>query len=81
VWTTDFHKLPVEFIIKGLIGDFADDGSLPFLFTDWEIVSELMTSVEANWKIGKRGTVYTGLEMFFLENIRYRILVGYGIRG
>jgi hypothetical protein len=81
VWTTDFHKLPVEFIIKGLIGDFADDGSLPFLFTDWEIVSELMTSVEANWKIGKRGTVYTGLEMFVLENIRYRILVGYGIRG
>jgi hypothetical protein len=81
VWTTDFYKLPVEFIIKGLFGDFADDGSLPFLFTDWEIVSGLMTGVEGNWKIGKRSTVYTGLEMFLQENFRYRILIGYGIRG
>lgn len=81
VWTTDFYKLPVEFIIKELIGDFADDGSLPFLFTDWEIVSGLMTVVEGNWKIGKRSTVYTGLEMFLRENFRYRILIGYGIRG
>ena len=81
VWTADFHKLPVEFIIKGLIGDFADDGSLPFLFTDWEIVSGLMTSIEGNWRIGKRSTVYTGLETFPLENFRYRILIGYGIRG
>jgi len=81
VWSTDFHKLPVEFIIKGLIGDFADDGSLPFLFTDWEIGSELMTSIEGNWKVGKRSTVYTGLETFLLENFRYRILIGYGIRG
>ncbi|MEE8592029.1 MAG: hypothetical protein V3T35_12000 [Spirochaetia bacterium] len=80
-WTTDFHKLPVEFIIRGLIGDFADDGSLPFLFTDWEIISGLMTSVEGNWKIGKRSTVHTGVEMFLQENFRYRILIGYGIRG
>jgi hypothetical protein len=81
VWTTDFYKLPVEFIIKGLIGDFADDGSLPFLFTDWEIISGLMTSVEGHWKIGERSTVYTGLEMFLQDNFRYRILMGYGIRG
>jgi hypothetical protein len=79
VWRTDFHKLPVEFIIKALVGDFADDGSQPFFFTDWEIVSGLMTSVEGRWKIGKRGTVHTGLEVFLSPESSYSFLIGYGI--
>jgi hypothetical protein len=80
VWTTDFHKLPVEFIIKSLIGDYADDGSLPFLFTDREIVSGLVTSIEANWRVGKHGTIHTGFEAFFNPTFSYRYLIGYGIR-
>jgi hypothetical protein len=80
VWTTDFNKLPVEFIIKALIGDFADDGSQAFLFTDWEVVSGLITSIEGNWKIGKNGAVHTGFEAFLSPNFSYRFLIGYGIR-
>jgi hypothetical protein len=80
VWTTDFHKLPVEFIIKALIGDFADDGSGAFLFTDWEIISSLVTSIEVNWKIGKNGAVHTGFEAFLTPNFSYRFLIGYGVR-
>jgi hypothetical protein len=80
VWTTDFHKLPVEFIIKALIGDFADDGSRAFLFTDWEIISSLVTSIEGNWKIGKNGAVHTGFEAFLTPNFSFRFLIGYGIR-
>lgn len=79
-WATDFHKLPVEFIIKALIGNFADDGSQAFLFTDWEIVSGLITSIEGNWKIGKKGTVHTGFEAFLSPNFSFRFLIGYGIR-
>jgi len=78
-WSTDFHKLPVEFIIKALIGDFADDGSRAFLFTDWEAVSGLVTSIEGNWRIGKNGTVHTGFEAFLTPNFSYRFLIGYGI--
>ena len=80
VWTTDFHKLPVEFIIKALTGDFADDGSQSFLFTDWEVVSGLITSIEGNWKIGKHGAVHTGFEAFLSPDFGYRFLIGYGIR-
>ena len=80
VWTTDFHKLPVEFIIKGLIGDFADDGSREFLFTDWEIRSGIVTSIEGNWKIGTNGALHTGFEAFLSPNFSYRFLIGYGIR-
>jgi hypothetical protein len=80
IWTTDFHKLPVEFIIKGLIGDFADDGSREFLFTDWEIRSGIVTSIEGNWKIGTNGAVHTGFEAFLSPNFSFRFLIGYGIR-
>jgi hypothetical protein len=80
VWTTDFHKLPLEFIIKALIGDYFDDGSQPFLFTNWEIVSGLTTSIEGNWKIGKYGTVHTGFEAFLTPKFSFRFLIGYGIR-
>jgi hypothetical protein len=80
VWTTAFHKLPVEFIIKALTGDYADDGSEPFVFTDWEIFSGLVTSIEANWKIGQNGTVHTGFEALFSPNFSFRFLIGYDIR-
>jgi hypothetical protein len=80
VWTTDFHKPPVEFIIKALIGDYADDGSKAFLFTDWEIVSGLMTSIEGNWKIGQHGAIHGGVEAFLHPDISFRFLFGYGIR-
>ena len=78
-WRTDFHKPPVEFIIEALIGDFADHGSQPFLFTDWEIVSGLIAGAEANWRIGTHGTVHTGFEAYLRPDFRYRLLIGYGI--
>jgi hypothetical protein len=78
VWSTDFYKLPVEFIIKALIGDYADDGSEPFLFSNWEIVSGIVTSIEGNWKIGEKGVVHTGLEAFLSPNMSFRFLIGYG---
>ena len=80
VWSTDFYKLPVEFIIKALIGDYADDGSEAFLFSNWEIVSGIVTSIEGNWKIGKNGVVHTGLEAFLSPNTGFRFLIGYGFR-
>ena len=80
VWAADFHKLPVEFIIKTLVGDYADDGSEAFLFTDWEIFSGLAASIEGNWKIGQYGAVHTGFEAFLTPNFSFRILIGYGIR-
>jgi hypothetical protein len=80
VWRTDFHKLPVEFIIKALTGDYADDGSEPFLFTDWELFSGSVASIEANWKAGNNGTVHTGFEAFLSPNFSFRFLIGYGIR-
>jgi len=80
VWSADFHKLPVEFIIKALIGDFADDGSQPFLFRDWELVTGSATSIQGNWKVGKNGTVHTGFEAFISPNFSSRFLIGYGIR-
>jgi hypothetical protein len=79
VWRTGIHKPPLEFIIKGLAGQFADDGSQPFLFTDWEIVSGLMASIEGNCKVGKRGTVHAGFETFFSPNPTFSFLIGYGI--
>jgi len=78
-WSTDFHKLPVEFIIKALIGDFADDGSRAFLFSDWEVISGLVSSIEGNWKIGANAAVHTGFEAFLTPNFSYRFLIGYGI--
>lgn len=79
VWTTDFHKLPVEFIIRALIGEYADNGSQSFLFADWEIVSGLTTGIEGNWKIGKHGIMHTGFEAFFTPAFSFRFLIGYGI--
>jgi hypothetical protein len=79
VWTTAFHKLPVEFIIKALIGDYIDDGSQPFVLTDWESFSGLVAGIEGNWKIGKKGTVHTGFEAFLRPNFEFRFLIGYGI--
>jgi hypothetical protein len=78
VWRTDFYKLPVEFIIKALIGDYADDGSEAFLLTNWEIVSGIVTSIEGNWKIGKNGEVHTGFEAFLSPDVSFRFLIGYG---
>jgi hypothetical protein len=80
VWGTDFYKLPVEFIIKALIGDYADDGSEAFLFSNWETVSGIVTSIEGNWKIGKNGVVHTGLEAFLSPDMSFRFLIGYGFR-
>lgn len=80
IWTTDFHKLPVEFIIKTLVGDYADDGSEAFLFTDWRLFSGLVTSIEGNWKIGKRSALHTGFEAILLPDFSYRFLIGYGVR-
>jgi hypothetical protein len=76
-WRTDFYKLPVEFIIKALIGDYADDGSEAFLFSNWEIVSGIVTSMEGNWTIGKNGALHTGLEAFLSPNVSFRFLIGY----
>ena len=80
VWSTDFYKLPVEFIIKALIGDYADDGSEAFLFSNWEIVSGIVTSIEGNWRIGKNGVVHTGVEAFLSPDMSFRFLIGYGFR-
>ena len=80
VWRTDFYKLPVEFIIKALIGDYADDGSEAFLFTNWEIVSGIVTSIEGNWKIGENGVVHTGCEALLSPNVSFRFMIGYGFR-
>jgi hypothetical protein len=80
VWRTDFYKLPVEFIIKALMGDYADDGSEAFLFTNWETVSGIMTSIEGNWRIGENSAVNTGFEAFLSPNVNFRFLIGYGFR-
>ncbi len=81
-----FQKIPVEFIIEALWGDFADDGSWPFLFSDWEIISGLTTGILSEWGIGRRHTLRTGVEFFSPigsgdpVDYSYRFLIGYDIR-
>ncbi len=86
-WVLDFHKPPAEIIIEALWGEFADDGSLPFLFENWSIFSGLMTGIEANVDISNRHSLRAGVEIFIpiekteREDYTFQFLLGYGIRG
>jgi hypothetical protein len=86
-WVLDFHKPSTEIIIEALWGEFADDGSSPFLFENWSIFSGLMTGIEANVDISNRHSLRAGVEIFIpieksgQESYTLQFLLGYGIRG